>query len=245
LALLAGLPGCESPDVKMCHAEMQTSQKALLDMDKTDARAVEGALGGIERALAACKKAQRGDEITSLADARRQVAAHLDALEKRADRPTRAALSPERLAELLKTGDPDCPKGQGYEPAGTKQVIKCTGKQLVELSSDKARDHFDKRGYRLSPPDTRGDFKAEFGASAYVFHYGGVGAGAAPRCLEVTGRPGTPWQEIVARLTGVHPDRLKVGEPVRVGARSLPVSISGDAAQWSVKLGDCAAPAGP
>src|SRR5688572_8202735 len=229
----AGILGCDSSDVKACHAEMQGSQKALVDMDKNDPRSVERALGLVERTLASCKKAGRGDEVTQIADARRQVAAHLDALEKRADRPTRAQLTPERLAELLKSGDPECPKGQGYEPAGTKQMVKCTGKQLVELSSPKAREHFDKRGFRLSPADARGGFKAEFGASAYVFEYGEPGGATPPSCLRVTGRPGTPWQEIAARVTGVHPDRLKLGEPVRVGGRSLALGVSGDALQWS------------
>lgn len=238
--LFLGLLGCENAEVKLCHAEMQTSQKALLDMDKNDPRSVEAALGLIERTLVACKQAERSDEVSDIADAKRQVTAHLDALAKRAERPERAQLTPERVAELLKSGDPDCPRGQGYEPAGSKQVIKCTGKQLVELGAAQAREHFDKRGYRLSPPGPGGSFHAEFGATRYAFHYGAGGSSAAPSCLEVTGRPGTPWQEMVSRLTGVHPDRVKQGEPVRVGGRSLPVAISGDSGQWSVKLGECA-----
>jgi len=239
LASLAGLSACDSAPVKACHAEMQTSQQALLQMDKTDVASVSSALSLVERALAACKQAGRGDEVTELADARRQVAAHIDALEKRANRPTKAKLTPEALAQLLAKGDPDCPRGQGYEPAGSKEVVKCTGPQLAELGSAKARDYFDKRGYKLSPPDASGGFKAEFGASAYVFHYASGSALGPPRCLDVTGRPGTPWQEMVARLAGVHPDRLKLNEPVRIGKRVVPLSVSGDPSQWSVHLGEC------
>jgi len=239
-ALVLAVSGlaCDNAEVKACHAEMQTSQQALVDMDKDDVAAVEATLALVDRTLEACKQAGRGEEVSNVADARRQVAAHLDALERRAERPARPQLSPERLAELLKTGDPECPKGQGYEPAGSKEVVKCTGKQLVELSSSKAREHFDKRGYRLSAPEPEGGFRAEFGASRYAFQYA-HGADSPPSCLEVTGRPGTPWQEIVARLTGVHPDRVKQGEPVRVGGRSLPVELGGDPGQWSVKLGAC------
>jgi len=233
----AGLAGCDSPEVKACHAAMQASQQVLVDMDKDDPRSVQDALGGIESTMATCTQAGRGDEVSTLRDAKRQVAAHLDALEKRANRPVRAKLSPEQLAALVKEGDPNCPRGQGYEPAGTKEVVKCTGKQLIDLPSAQARDYFDKRGYRLSAPDASGGFKAEFGASAYVFQY--ASAADAPRCLDVTGRPGTPWQELAARLTGVHPDRLEQGKPVRVGSRSLPLEVSGDPAQWSVKHGTC------
>src|SRR6187549_2947340 len=143
VALLAGLPACDSAEVKACHAEMQASQQALLEMDKTDPGSVEATLGHIERTLGTCKQAGRGEEVANLADAKRQVAAHLDALEKRANRPTRAELTPEALAALVKSGDPDCPRGQGYEPAGTKEVVKCTGKQLVELPRAKAREYFD------------------------------------------------------------------------------------------------------
>jgi hypothetical protein len=239
LALWLGLSACDSAPVKACHAEMQTSQQALLEMDKTDAGSVAATLGLIERTLTTCKTAGRGDEVSDLADAKRQVAAHLSALEKRAERPTRSKLTPEALAELLKKGDPDCPRGQGYEPAGTKQVVKCTGPQLAELGSAQARDYFDKRGYRLSPPDATGGFKAEFGASAYVFHYAEGAPLGPPRCLEVTGRPGTPWQEIVARLSGVHPDRLVMNEPIRIGSRTVALRVSGDPQQWSVGLGEC------
>jgi hypothetical protein len=240
--LAAGVAGCDSPEVKACHAAMQASQKALVDMAKDDPRSVQQALGGIDTAMASCKQAGRGDEVSTLGDAKRQVAAHLDALEKRANRPVRAKLSSQELADLVKTGDPNCPRGQGYEPAGTKELVKCTGKQLIDLPSAQARDYFDKRGYRLTPPDDSGGFKAEFGSTVYVFQY--ASAAEAPRCLDVTGRPGTPWQELTARLTGVHPDRIEQGKPVRVGARSLPIVVSGDPAQWSVKLGSCE-PASP
>ena len=245
VALLSvGSWGCDSAEVKTCHAEMQGAQKALLSMDKSDPRQVESTLALIERTLGACQSAGRGDEVSSLTDAKRQVAAHLEALEKRAEKPDRPQLTPERLDELLAKGDPDCPRGQGYEPQGTKQVVKCTGKQLIELPSSKAREHFEKRGYRLSPTDPSGGFQAEFGASRYAFRYGSPES--APSCLEVTGRPGTPWQEIAARVTGVHPDRIEQGKPVRVGGRALPVQVSGDAGQWSVRLGDCGgAPWGP
>ncbi len=239
VALLAGLSGCDNAEVQACHSEMRTSQQALVEMDKGDPGRVQATLDLIERTLGTCQHAGRSDEVSSLADAKRQVAAHLSALEKRADRPTRTQLTPEALAELVKKGDPDCPRGQGYEPAGSKEVVKCIGPQLIDLPSAKAREYFEKRGYRLSPPDRAGGFKAEFGASAYVFQYRAASPSELPKCLDVTGRPGTPWQEIAARLTGVHPDRLKVNEPVRVGARSLPLQVSGDSAQWSVKLGEC------
>lgn len=239
LLLSAGILGCESGEVKLCHSEMQTAQRGLVEMDKTDPKAVEATLGLIERSLEACKHAGRSEEVSNLADAKRQVAAHLDALEKRAQRPERAQLTPEQLAELVAKGDPECPRGQGYEAQGTKQLIKCTGKQLIELSSAKAREHFERRGYRLSPADAAGGFDAEFGASRYAFRYAAPEA-PLPSCLEVTGRPGTPWQEIAARVTGVHPDRIEQGKPVRVGARSWPLAVSGDAGQWSVRLGDCA-----
>jgi len=98
---LAGLPACDSAEVKACHADMQASQQALLEMDKTDPGSVEATLGHIERTLGTCKQAGRGEEVANLADAKRQVAAHLDALEKRANRPTRAELTPEALAALL------------------------------------------------------------------------------------------------------------------------------------------------
>ena len=39
-----GLAGCDSPEVKACHAAMQASQQVLVDMDKDDPRSVQDAL---------------------------------------------------------------------------------------------------------------------------------------------------------------------------------------------------------
>ncbi len=236
--------GCENEKVKACHAEMAVSQQALLDMDKNEIDSVEAALGLIDKTLAACREAQRSEEVGNVESAKRQVAAHLAALEERASRPERKELSPEELESLIKNGDPDCPKGQGYEHPKAKEVIKCTGKQIVEMSQKLARAHFERRGYKITEGKTEAGgarVKAEFGARAYEFIYEGHGAGAAPSCVLVTGKPGVPWQELVARTAGVHPDRVERGQPVTVSGKSLQVQVAGDVGQWTVSLGSCPA----
>jgi hypothetical protein len=237
-----GSLGCENEEVKACHAEMQVSQKALLEMDKTDPKSVRETLGLVEKTLAVCEAAQRREEVKNIADAKRQVSAHLEALEERAARPERKKLSADEVAKLEREGDPNCPRGQGYEHPQSKQVIKCVGKQLAEMPKAVASEHFDKRGYKITEaPD--GGFKAEFGASAYEMRYA-AGPGQAPTCVRVTGKPGVPWQEIVARTTGVHPQRIKRDKPVKVGGNSLPLKVAGDPAQWTVILGDCGSDGG-
>src|SRR5690606_23066563 len=144
--------------------------------------------------------------------------------------------SPGELAELEKKGDPDCPKGQGYEHPQSEKMIKCTGEQLAEMPEEKARSHFQKRGYKISDLGQSAS-KAEFGAHALEFHYKGRGG---PSCLRITGRPGVPWQEIVARATGVHPDRIKKDETVPMRGHPLALTVQGDPAQWTVLLGECA-----
>ncbi len=231
--------GCDNAKVKKCHAEMQTSQKALLDMDKTDIESVENALSLVNQTLAACEKADRAQEVADIRDAKRQVSAHLEALEERASQPERKKLSPEELAQLEAQGDPNCPKGQGYEHPQSDKVIRCTGKQLAQMPWTQAWEHFEKRGYKLDKRQSPPGFKAEFGARAYEFTYEEVDDESAPQCLVVTGKPRVAWQEIVARTTGVHPRRLEKDQPVPLPGRSLPLSLEGGPEQWTVGLGDC------
>lgn len=221
---------------------MQSSQQALLDMDKTSVDSVENALTLIDQTLSACEKAGRREEVSDIRDARRQVSAHLKALEERAHRPERKKLSPQELAQLEKRGDPDCPKGQGYEHPQSEKMIRCTGKQLVQMPWSQAVEHFQKRGYKIRERQDPPGFKAEFGARAYEFTYEAPDSPSAPKCLVVTGKPRVAWQEIVARTTGVHPDRLDREKPVPMPGRALPWELEGDPGQWTVRLGDCQQP---
>lgn len=236
--------GCDDGKVKACHVAMEKSQASLLAMDNQSRVDVEGALGDIEAALAACKTAKRVTETNDVLDAKRTLTAHLSALDKRAAEPQREKATPEELLQLEKAGDPGCPRGQAYQNPNTKKTIRCTGKALASMSWDAASEHLAKRGFTVAvneQSDPR--IIAELGAERYVFTFAS-GERSLARCVEATGRPGVPWEEVATRLTSAPMNQLdKVGKVVLDGVERA-LRVEGDAAQWTVFVGDCASVVG-
>lgn len=238
--LTIGSVGCEKEEVKRCHAEMKVSQDALLEMDSEDIGSVEQTLAAVEATLAACEAADRPDEVRDVRNAQRQVGAHLKALQDRAAGPERKKLNEAELAELVTKGDPDCPRGQGYEHGPSKKMIRCTGPLLTQMTLEQAKEHFTKRGFKITSQGQPPVFEAEYGATRYRMVYAS-GANQAPSCTEATAPPGVPWQEWTARLTGAHPQKLERGKPVPTSGGPVPLSVEGSEQQVTVKLGTCAA----
>ncbi len=238
-SLLAGalLVGCHSPETEKCRAEYDASQKVVLGIDGSSQESVSESLRAVDAALEACKAASRRDEVNNLVNARAKIQAQHDALARRASRTKRTPLTADELARFEKSGDPSCPKGQGYEHGPTKKLIKCSGPQLAELSWPSASKYFEKRGYKLSTTDTQ--LSAEYGAEKFTFTYRKKDDPGAPVCLAIVAAPGIPWQEVTTRATGVHPDKLKRDEPLSLGGRRVSFSVGGDAGQAVVKLGEC------
>lgn len=252
LAVAGLLGGCKSPESQKCSELYASSQQVVLGIDGTSLESVAESLAAVTEALEACKVAQRAGEVTELEKARRQIQAQHDALERRAAREIRPKLSPEQLAELEKKGDPNCPRGQGYEHHQSKKLIRCTGPQMVEMPWEHARKYFVSRGYKKvdDTPAAAGAGPAvlqmEYGAESFTFRYPRAeDAHALPTCLEVMGAPGVPWQEVVARATGAHPARLEANRPVRVGSRTLALSVEERDRQAHVRLGECGGGPGP
>lgn len=234
--------GCDDGKVKACHSAMEKSQASLLAMDNQSRVDVEGALGDIEAALAACKAAKRETETNDVLDAKRTLTAHLTALDKRAAEPQREKATPEELLQLEKAGDPGCPSGQAYQNPNTKKTIRCTGKALASMSWDAASEHLAKRGFTIAvneQADPR--IIAELGAERYVFTFAS-GERSLARCVEATGRPGVPWEEVATRLTSVPMNKLDSGGKIVLGGVERALRVEGDAAQWTVFVGDCASP---
>lgn len=236
--LTMGSAGCESQEVKRCHAEMKVSQDALLEMDSEDIGSVQRTLSAVETTLAACEAAKRPDEVRDVRNAQRQVEAHLKALQERESEPERKKLTEAELAELVEKGDPNCPRGQGYEHGPSKKMIRCTGPLLTQMTLEQAREHFENRGFKVSSAGQPPVLEAEYGATRYRMVYG-TGANKAPSCTEATAPPGVPWQEWTARLTGAHPQKLERGKPVPTAQGPVPLAVEGSGQHFTVKLGTC------
>lgn len=117
------LLGCQSPEVKACHTAMTTSQGALLSVDKESRASVESVLAEVEKARDACKSAGLKSETKSTEDAVRSLRTLLEVQQERAKRAQVKPLSPEEQAELIKKGDPSCPRGEAYQLGEPSKLV--------------------------------------------------------------------------------------------------------------------------
>jgi hypothetical protein len=113
LALVLGAASC-SEETRRCQSLMTTAQGIVNKVDGKDRASVETSLAAVETARAACEKAGRNTEQDELVKAKNELQAHLDYMKRKASQPPPTKQTAEQIAELVKNGDPGCPKGQLY-----------------------------------------------------------------------------------------------------------------------------------
>jgi hypothetical protein len=237
LLVCGALLGCESAETKACLTSYAAAQEKVTAVDAKSKPSVEASLTGVEAALAACKQAQRHDEVDQLISAKNQLVAQVGALDRRAKRKARKAPSAEELKRLEKAGDPSCPKGQAYRPEGAKE-IRCTGPQLAEMSASVAARYFEELGFRVKRP-APSRVEAEHGAERTTLVYADPPGDSAPRCIELVPAPDIPWLEALTRATGANPSKIK-GTTGKVKLTQGELGYVVDEKNNSITLGDCA-----
>ena len=237
VCLLASTLAC-SKETRLCQSELEAAQRVVLEVDGGSMEGVRKSLSAVESAHAACEKAERWDERNELLKARNQLRAHLDTLQRRATDPGRKKLSPEELEKMAKSGDPTCPRGQGYRHGASGKDIRCVGPQVVEMGFAAARDYFDKRGYKLTqePPGT---LKAEYGAERFELAYESPTDEKGPKCFTLQPPPEMSWQEATARVTGISPERLKPVGTVATKHGPKPLLVQASETKALVRIGEC------
>lgn len=229
--------GCNPMAISKCHDEMQSSQELMLKIDTENLEQVQEALVAVERAHAACVAADRDEEANQVADAREKLTRQVEGLKEIANRPKKKALSEAELAQLVKVGDPDCPRGQQYEHHQNKQMVKCTGPQIIEMNWEQAKGHFERRGYAVIEKGPL--LRLERGAHVYDFEFDKAQSKKGPKCLTIVPDPGVPWEEVVTRATSVHPRKLGLDKPVPTKRGPLALLVEGTLEHVTVKIGDC------
>jgi hypothetical protein len=228
--------GCESAAARTCSSEYAASQQKVLKVDAKSKDSVADSLVAVKSALAACRAAQRNDEVDHLVKAKNELEAQLDALDRRSKRRPRRELSPEQMTELEKSGDPSCPKGQSYRLDKKRKEVKCTGPQLVEMPRDDVKRYYEERGYRVNdvPPN---DVRIERGAEQYSYSYPSAAASDRPKCAKLVPPHGMPWKEALARATGKHPEKLEPKGTLELAQGSLPYEV--DEKNVVIRIGVC------
>jgi hypothetical protein len=236
LALGIVILGCESAAARTCSSEYAAAQQKVLKVDAKSKDSVADSLVAVKSALAACRAAQRNDEVDHLVKAKNELGAQLDALDRRSKRKPRRELSPEEMTELEKSGDPSCPKGQSYQLDKKRKEVKCTGPQLVEMPRDDLKRYYEERGYRVNdvPPN---DVRIERGAEQYSYTYPSAAASDRPKCAKLVPPHGMPWKEALARATGKHPEKLEQKGTLELTQGSLPYEV--DEKNVVIRIGVC------
>jgi hypothetical protein len=228
--------GCESAASRTCASEYAASQQKVLTVDAKSAESVGSSLVAVKSALAACRAAQRNQEVDNLIKARNELSAQLDVLERRSKRKPKRDLSPEELARLEKEGDPSCPKGQSYQLDPKKKDIKCSGPQLVEMPREDVKRYFEERGYRVKDVPPNG-VRVERGAEQYTFTYPSGAASDRPSCAVIVPPHRMPWKEALARATGKHPEKLEPTGTLALLQGSLSYTV--DEKNVVIRVGTC------
>lgn len=233
-----GVLGCD-PDAKLCHERMTSAQGIVMQVDSKSIPSLEQSLSAVSDAHAACEKAKLGPEREQLLKAKHELSAQLNLLEQRANRKKLQAPSADELARLVKSGDPACPKGQAYKPKGSKDEVRCTGPQIADMGAEDVKTYYADRRFKVTSRENPAEVRAELGSELYVFSYEKL-SDAAPRCVTAYAAPGLSWQEVVARLTGMAPEKLKLDAPVKSGRGELPLKVEHETDKPTIHLGDCA-----
>lgn len=240
LCLALAATGCL--DERKCHEQMTAAQGVVSKIDSHSLDSLKGALPSVDSALDACEKAKLGEEHGKLLEAKHQITAQIELLERKAAHKSGPTLSAADLERVEKEGDPSCPKGQAYKHAGADKEIRCTGPQLIDMPLDAVKNYLGARNYKLTVTENPTRVRAEFGAELFVFTFDQPSAGA--KCLELYPAPNIPWREAVGRATGVRLDKIKNGGTIAAKRGELALNVEDTAQKQLATIGDCSDDAG-
>lgn len=226
------------PEAKQCHELMTSAQAVVNQVDSKSIASVEQSLNAVSSAYAACEKAKLGTEREQLLKAKNEFTAQLNLLKQRASRKKFQAPTPEELAQLVKSGDPNCPKGQAYKPKDSKSEVRCVGPQLADMTAEALKGYYGDRHFKITSQENPAEVRAEMGSELYVFAFDKL-SDPAPRCVTAYAAPGMSWQELVSRLTGTPPEHMKLDAPVKSGRGELALAVEHATDKPTVRLGQC------
>jgi hypothetical protein len=215
---------------------MTEAQEIVKNVDSSEIGSVQKSLGGVEAAQLACEKTGLSREFEELTKAKNQLRGHLDYLQRKANEPSQQKRTPEEIEQLVKTGDPSCPKGQAYKPRGSEKEIRCTGEQPINMSRAEAEKYFTRRGYKMAK-EGEDTLTAEYGAELFIYKFDAKGRPA--KCLVLHPPPGMSWQEAVARVSGVQPRLLEIDGEVATERGKASLHVVEKDSKVVVQIGEC------
>ena len=238
VVVLVTLGGCKSKAAIECQTQFQQAQ-IIVQKESGTPSGLETSLAAVDKALAACRAADRDKEVEQLNLARNALALHVQTVKERSSQKKRVKPTPAELEELVKRGDPNCPKGMAYKPEGSDRQIKCIGLQPVRMNWQKARDYYSNLGFHVVTTEKPPSIRAERGSELFVFTYSKLDDPQPPRCLMIYPEASVPWQEAVSRATGAPIQKLKSGSPVPMADGDIALRVDEGKDKLVIQLGAC------
>ena len=238
LILMCSIWGCKSKAAAECEAQFQNAQ-IVVQKESGSPAGLDVSLAAVDKALAACRAADRQKEVEQLSLARSSLAMHVELVKDRASHQKRVKPNAAQLDELVKHGDPNCPKGMAYKAEGSDRQIRCIGLQPVRMNWAKARDYYSSLGYHVATAESPPTLRAEHGSELFIFTYTKVEDTGPPRCLTLYPEAQIPWQEAVSRATGAPIQKLKLGSPVPMSEGDIQMRVDEGKDKLIIYLGIC------
>ncbi len=239
--LLLGLSsagGCKSKSTIECQLQFQNAQ-IVVQKESGSAAGLDTSLAAVDKALAACRAADREKEVEQLNLARNALAMHAETVKQRASHQKRVKPTAAQLDELVKVGDPNCPKGMAYKAEGSDRQVKCIGLQPIRMNWYKAHDYYSNLGFHVATTENPPTLRAEHGAELFIFSFARMEDSQPPRCLTLYPEPQLPWQEAVSRATGAPIQKLKIGSPVPMSDGDVALRVDESKDKLVIYLGVC------
>ncbi len=225
---------CDSAEVKQCREHYMEAYGLVSAVDTTKLESVEPALEKVSSTLPLCEKAKLAEEIKQLETAKRKLESHQTYLQQQANLQK---LTPEMVAQLVKKGDPNCPKGTAYKVSEDAEQIRCTGPQILDMNREQATKYFERLAFKIESDGQK--LKAESGSVSYTYIFGGGGDDKAASCVIVFSPPGIPWEETASRISGVKPSRIKRDEPLLMNSGERKLRVEEQEIQAALWVGEC------
>ena len=228
--------GCKSEGEKACEQLVKATEVTLLSMNPTNQASVAGTLSELKKTLLACE-AVKSKEVPEIKAAIANVERHLARVEKGEVKAPPPPPGLDDLARLEKDGDPDCPKGQGYQHPVLKKYIRCKGPVMVERSYAEVKAYFAKHHIPGAAKDAM--LRGEQAGVIYTFTFDQAGSTSAPVCLRIEAPKDKKANELIAFATNIDPAKIDPTQPVSFRQEKIPVDVKQQGTLQVITLGDC------
>lgn len=229
---------CKSETNRICQQQFQNAQIVVQNLSGSP-EGLDASMAAVNVALGACRAADREREVEQLQLAHNSLIEHAERVKRLVGKPKHPKLSADEISELLKQGDPQCPKGMAYKIEGSDRQVNCTGLQPMRMNWNKAREYYAKLDFRVTTTHSPPTVQAERGSEKYIFTYSRPDDTSPPRCLTIYPIPELPWQEAVGRATGAQLQKLKLGSPVPTPDGNVALRVDEGKDKLVIHLGNC------